>query len=259
MKTKIILLTAVYLVCVVNLYPQSVPMVHYTVNSQVLDTIPSFEIDTLKTSDFTYWDYGINNEMEYLPQDAPDSTYNGSGFTDINPVQEFYDINKYPIRTAVNIFRIVNDTLRQRCSGILVARNYVLTDCHCIGEYDSLRNFIFEDSTYLYPAYENGIENPIWGSTSAIEFITFKENMTGSYKKDMALIKINNDLGSQTGWIGIAFNDDDAFFENNLFHKFCYPGVVDFSDSTRVFNGDTLYYNYGNLVLCSKLHLFICN
>lgn len=255
MTSKMKLITSIYLVSIVNLYSQSLPMVRYTTDSQLLETISSFEIDTLKTSDFTNWNYGLNIDREYLPQESPDSTYNGSGFTDFYPVQNFYNINKYPIRTAVKIFRIVNDTLKQRCSGILVAKNYVLTDCHCIGEYDSLRNFIFEDSTYIYPAYDNGIENPIWGNSSAIEFITFKENMIGRYKKDIALIKLNNEVGLQTGWIGIAFNEDDTFFEENLFHKFSYPGVVDFTDSTRVYNGDTLYYNYGGLDLIDREEL----
>jgi len=64
-------------------------------------------------------------------------------------------------------------------------------------------------------------------------------------QKDVALIKLDKELGNETGWMGIAFSNDDSFFKNNVFHKFSYPAMVDAHDSTRVYNGDTLYYNYG--------------
>ena len=226
-------------------------MVIYNIDSQALDTIPSFTIDSTKSFENTSWNYGYNSEQEILDLQPPDGTYNNSGFTDFYPAQNIFDMNKYPIRTAINIFRIDADTLKQTCSGILVQKNYVLTDCHCIGKWDTLRNFNFRDSLYIYPAYDNGSENPIWGSTEATEYITFAINMKLNYSviKDIALIKVKDEIGLKTGWIGIAFNDADAFFENNVLHKLSYPGEVDPSDTTRVFNGDTLYYNYGNLDL----------
>ena len=170
-------------------------------------------------------------------------------FTDFYPAHNIFDINKYPVRTAVKIFRIENDTLKQKCSGILVSENHVLTDYHCIGEYDSLHNFIFEDSTYIYPVYDNGIGNSLWKTSEAIEYITFKENLSSSFgsSTDIALIKLKDDIGAENGWIGIGFNENSDFFFNNVFHKFSYPGKVDPTDSTRIFNGDTLRYNYGKL------------
>lgn len=250
-KSITILIFVAYIFSTINLFSQSYPMVVYDIESQVLDTIPSFEIDSIKTLDNTFWNYGYNDEQEILDIQPPDSTYNNSGFTDYYPAQQFFDINKYPIRTVVNIFRIDADTLKQTCSGILVQKKYVLTDCHCIGKWDSLKNFNFLDSLYIYPAYDNGRENPIWSSTKAIEYFTFAINMKLNYStiKDIALIKLKDDIGLETGWMGIAFNDDDTFFENNVLHKLSYPGEIDPSDTTRVFNGDTLYYNYGKLDL----------
>ncbi|MGD8780193.1 MAG: T9SS type A sorting domain-containing protein [Ignavibacteria bacterium] len=224
-------------------------MVNYNIESQILDTIPSFEFDYSKTSDYTYWDYGVNNEIESLNLEQPSNTYNNSGFTDYYPAQNYFNIDNYPIRTAVKIFHIVNDTLKQKCSGTLVSKNYVLTDCHCIGEYDSLGTFIFEDSIYIYPAFDNGNENPLWGSTKALEYVTFSKNMNGYYRNDIALIKLEDSLGLRNGWIGIGFNEDETFFGDNVFHKLSYPGTVDIADSTRIYNGDTLYYNYGKLDL----------
>ena len=127
----------------------------------------------------------------------------------------------------------------------MVAKDYVLTDCHCIGNYDSNKVFQFQDSILLAPAYNNGLENPLFGHSLGTEYITFKDNMYPYFSKDVALIKLDKDLGNETGWIGIAFSNDDSFFKNNVFHKFSYPAMADDHDSTRVYNGDTLYYNYG--------------
>jgi V8-like Glu-specific endopeptidase len=233
-----------------NIFSQSYQMIKYDIETSKIDTLQLVQFDTSKTSDFTNWNYGINNNIEELSLKPPQNTFNNSGFTDFTPAKNYFDINKYPIRTAIKIFRIVNDTLKQRCSGILVAKEYVLTDCHCIGEYDSLRNFVFEDSTYIYPAFDNGKANTIWDTTKAIEYVTFKGNLVGFLPQiDIALIKLKDNIGEQNGWIGIGFNRDDNFFKDNVFHKLSYPGTEDPSDSTRIFNGDTLYYNYGKLQL----------
>ncbi|MGH2567342.1 MAG: hypothetical protein ACRDGA_03315, partial [Bacteroidota bacterium] len=73
--------------------------------------------------------------------------------------------------------------------------------------------------------------------------------------QDIALVKLRESIGLKTGWTGIAFSAVDTFFQHNVFHKFSYPGTVDLSDSTRVFNGDTLYYNYGTLDVVEPIFL----
>lgn len=239
------------LLCVSNLFSQSYQLIRYDIKTNKIDTLPMIDFNNYKTSEFTNWNYGIDNNFELLSLEPPQNSFNNSGFTDFLPAQKFFDINKFPVRTAVKIYWMENDTLRQRCSGILIAKNYVLTDCHCIGITDSLSNFVFEDSSYIYPAFDNGILNPLWNTTEAIEYITFKENLHDSYPPliDIALIKLKDSIGLMNGWIGLGFNEDNSFFENNVFHKFSYPGTVDYSNSTRIFNGDTLYYNYGKLGL----------
>lgn len=136
----------------------------------------------------------------------------------------------------------------------MVAPEYVLTACHCVGGYDTNGVLIFRDSIWAFPAFDNGIENPLFGKSIGTEYITFKSNLTtntGLVKIDIALIKLNDALGIKTGWLGIAFSNDE-YFESNLFHKISYPMTVDPDDSTRIFNGDTLYYNYGTLDLIQE-------
>ena len=66
-------------------------------------------------------------------------------------------------------------------------------------------------------------------------------------QEDIAIIKLREPIGLKTGWAGIAFASNDIYFQNKVLHKFSYPGIVDPSDSSRVFNGDTMSYNYGTV------------
>jgi hypothetical protein len=78
MKNLIILLC---LVPFANLLSQNYQLVNYSINTQILDTIPSVTFDSTKISDYTDWNYGVNNEIELLNLDPPTNTYNNSGFT----------------------------------------------------------------------------------------------------------------------------------------------------------------------------------
>jgi len=230
-------------------FAQTDTLINYNPNTGEIYTYSPVSTDTSKAFDHTERNYGTESGFDILELEAPDSTYNNSGFTELAPVQNLYSIFNYPTRTAIKLFFVKNDTLKQRCSGILVASNYVLTDCHCVGIYDTNRTLIFYDTVLVFPAFDNGIENSVFGSTIAVEYITFKSNLQGSYSKDIALIKLKENLGDKTGWVGIAFSKEDSYFEDRVFHKFSYPMERDLSDTTRIYNGDTLYYNYGTLDL----------
>jgi hypothetical protein len=230
-------------------YSQQDTLVNYNTITHQIFYYSLVQIDTTKEFEQSGWNYGSFPGRDLLDLEPPDSTYNNSGFTDYIPLQYLYNTNNYPSRTAVKLYRNKNDTLFQLCSGIMVAPEYVLTACHCVGGYDTNGVLIFRDSIWAFPAFDNGIENPLFGKSIGTEYITFKSNLTtntGLVKIDIALIKLNDALGIKTGWLGIAFSNDE-YFESNLFHKISYPMTVDPDDSTRIFNGDTLYYNYGTL------------
>ncbi|NOX17160.1 MAG: T9SS type A sorting domain-containing protein [Chlorobi bacterium] len=230
-----------------NIFAQSDTLISYNPATNETDLYPSVFIDSSKLFDNTQWYFGTEPGFDYLDLTPPDSTYNGSGFSDLVPVHKIYSASNYPARTAVKIFFQENDTLKQRCSGILVARNYVLTDCHCVGVFDAGGKLIFLDSLWAFVAYDGGEANPTFGKSIATEYVTFKSNLQGFYSKDIALVKLKENLGIKAGWVGIAFSKDDGYFADRVFYKFSYPGETDPFDSSRVFNGDTLYFNYGEL------------
>jgi hypothetical protein len=66
---------------------------------------------------------------------------------------------------------------------------------------------------------------------------------------DVALIELREPLGLAVGWAGIGFDESDSFFESSIFHKLSYPTGSPLLDTTLVYDGRTLYYNYGTLDL----------
>ena len=255
-KSKIIIVISLIILlnCQSN-YSQQDTLINYNTITHQIYYYPPVPIDTIKNFEQSGWNYGNYPGRDYYNLEPPDSTYNNSAFTDYTPLQNIYNTNNYPSRTAVKLYRSKNDTLFQLCSGIMVAPDYVLTGCHCIGGFDTNRVLIFRDSIWVFPAYDNGNENPIFGKSIGIEYITFKSNLNNWYYNDIALIKLKDEIGINTGWVGIAFSNDDDFFTNNVLHKISYPMVPDVCDTTRIFNGDTLYYNYGILDLIGEMWL----
>ncbi|MBL4657155.1 MAG: T9SS type A sorting domain-containing protein [Flavobacteriales bacterium] len=67
------------------------------------------------------------------------------------------------------------------------------------------------------------------------------------WSDDIAIIQLRESIGQQIGWMGIAFSSDTSYFSGKVFHKLSYPAVTNPFDSTKIYNGDTLYYNSGNI------------
>jgi len=72
----------IFCILIFEFFAQSFPIVVYDVESEILDTIPSFEIDIIKTFDYTLCDHGYNDEKEIFEISSPDNTFNNAGFTD---------------------------------------------------------------------------------------------------------------------------------------------------------------------------------
>ncbi len=249
MKGKTAIVVLLIFFGIVNLFAQTDSLIIYNTETRQLITIPPVVFDTSIVFDNTEWNTGEGIGISLLDLNPPTVAYNNSKFTDLVPVQKIFPISNYPASSAVQLFAVVNDTLKHKCSGILVSKKVVLTSCHCVAQYDTNGNLNFVDSIRVFPAYDNGNENLLWGKSSAIEYITFISKRKRLYPKDIALIKLEDEIGIKAGWMGIAFSKDDDFFRNKVFHKLSYPAAIDFSDSSRIYNGDTLYYNYGVLDL----------
>jgi V8-like Glu-specific endopeptidase len=129
-------------------------------------------------------------------------------------------------------------------TGAMVDRFHVLTAGHLIynnalggwatkiavfaGQQDSLQPFgvAYSTNARTTPAYINDS-----GSSGA-------EHAPGD--GDIGLITLDRDLGTQAGWMGFGYNNDDAFFSNANFNKTGYPGSAGY-------DGQQMYTELGPL------------
>jgi V8-like Glu-specific endopeptidase len=231
-------------------------MLVYDVRSKETHIVLAGFVDSITSFDNTQWNYGSASGFANLILQPPSDTFPGAGFTDYKPAHSLLPVSDYPARVAVKLFRFIGDSLKQVCSGTMVAANLVLTSSHCIYNFfDTSSTRYFADSILAIPAYDNGMEQSEFGSSISKAYVIPKQELDHFMSQDIALVQLREPIGLKTGWAGVAFADGNAYFQNKVFHKFSYPGTVDPSDSSRVFNGDTLYYNYGTLDLIDDTFL----
>lgn len=215
-----------------------------------VDTLlmPAFDATIVK--EHTSYFVGIyNQEYNLLREDIPtENIFPRSHFTMKRPAALDYNIHDFPIRTSVKLFKWINNSLKQQCSGSIISRKHVLTACHCVAEMD--KNTLLNDSMFVSPAFNNGKDSPLFKG-SWVRKIHFFENWNMS-NTDLSILELEDPIGDQTGWISIGFNADDQDLLDGIFYKFSYPGKTFPELDARAYNGDTLYYSYGSADIANQ-------
>ena len=225
---------------------QTDTLVSYDIRTKQVSILPCAVPDSTTSFDSTGCNYGAAPGFSPLYLNEPTNSYLNSGSTYYAPAHLFFPVWNYPLRAAVKLFGYAKDFLSQECSGIMIGKDLVLTAAHCVHfYYNSPDTASFQDSILVVPAYDGGKLNPEFGESASEKYILPKADMVFPIAQDIAIIKLRYPVGIKTGWIGIAFADNDSLFRNIVLQQFSYPGTVDPFDSTRIFNGDTMYYNYG--------------
>ncbi len=242
MKYLVILIFT--LLYTLDLFGQPDTIVMYNVKDQTLQLIPPVDYDSTLVFENTSFSQGVLPGKVQLNLEVPSSNIlEGTQFTDIARAELFFDVCAYPVRTAVKLFGWDNDTLRHNCSGTMISENLVLTSAYCLFQ----NNKWAEDSILVIPAYDNGVYKEGIHSSPVDKIYLFKTFYDNKSWDDFALLELRRPIGFETGWQGIAYSKDTKFFTEYVFHKFSYPGVPSPFDRTRIYNGDTLYYNYGKI------------
>ena len=210
-------------------------ILYYCRSKQVVK-IPSPVTSNSREFDYTSLNFGMDDKQSLLDTINPP----GSGFSGVTPAQTFFEISDYPVRTTVKMYRYVNGMLDKSFTGTMVAPNLVLTCAHGVFEFDEE---IYFDSILAVPAFDfnHQVSNSLFGGSISSKYYIARNY----WRHDLALIELQKPIGLQTGWIGIAFQTNDQVLEKLVVHKFSYPRE-DRSDPDH-FNGDTLFYSYGNI------------
>lgn len=229
---------------VVQAFGQADTIIVYKINTQTIDTILPISFDSTITFDKTtssFGSFGSQTALSLLPPTT--NLFSNSDFSELARAELFFNVSDYPIRAATRLFNYKNGVLASSCSGIMVANDLVLTAGHCA--YNYINKVWGYDSIQVAPSYNNGLVPPALPSTMVDKVYIFKTFYDKKSWDDVALLQLRQPIGQQTGWIGIAFNSDTSYFTGKVFHKLSYPSITSPFDTTRHYNGDTLYYNYG--------------
>lgn len=215
----------------------------YDLNSRLNAQILPISYDTSKTFGATGSAIGSLGNKVLLPITTPTTNlFPGTAFTNLIPAQKKFNVADYPVRVAVSILSYYGGTVNTTCGGTIVGKDFVLSGAFCGIDIDDKQ---LADSIVVLPAFDNGAcAQPM--SRQAVS----KIYSCGELFDDIGgnvLMQLESDAGSTTGWVGIAYNQDNAFFTDKVMHKFSHPAGINPFDSTEVYNGDTMYYNYGEV------------
>lgn len=217
----------------------------YNIASRSIDTILPAAAPTTatfaKTGSFTG---SLGNKVALSLNPPTSNLFSGSNFCDITKASDHFNTSSYPARTAVALRYYRRGRMETGCSGIMVSPYVVLTASHCV--YDAFsQSFSMSDSLKISPAFDNGSDQPGIPFSLAKRVYIFKTFYDKTFKNDIALIELKEPIGLQTGWVGIAYDSNPSYYLSKVFHKFSYPGDTNRYQPNRIYNGDTLYYNYG--------------
>ena len=225
--------------------------------NQTLDSITNITYDNSILSESTPHNVGcFSPSTAPLNTDLPTSNvFPGSQFTRKKRASLDFDLNSFPIRTSVKIFRVFSDSLGDLCSGSMISKRHVITAAHCVSNLNT--NELNYDSLFVSPVFDNGEFNENFQS-SLVTKVYFFSNWTLN-GEDIALLELEEPIGELTGWVSIGFTADDADLKDGVFYKFSYPTFTNPNLDPNEYNGDTLYYNYGAVDNVTENRISITN
>lgn len=222
---------------------QNRKMLVFDLQTNHVDTIETSSFDSLIIKDNTdFYDGDYDDDYCNLEETVPyENTFPGANYTKKVQASKLYDINDFPIRTSIKIFRIKNDSLKSRCSGSLISKRHVLTARHCVADFSS--DTLSVKSLYVCPAFDNGEKNLTFGCSVVSKIYIFEKYELS----DLCVLELDKPIGQQTGWISIGFDSDNTSIIDGIYYKFSYPAQTYLDLDPRSYNGDTLYCSYGKI------------
>ena len=240
-----------------NTFGQTKRILCYNLIDGTVDTLNIVDYDTTIIREHTNYFVGnINEDYTILSEVAPvENVYPESNFTRKRQASLDYDINDFPIRTSVRLFKWVNDSLKSKCSGSMVSKKHVLTAGHCVAHL--YKDSLLYDSLYVSPVFDNGEASALFDGSWVSKIYIF-ENWS-ILQNDFSILELEESIGERLGWLSIGFDSDDLSLLDGIFYKFSYPATYIPEIDSNSYNGDTLYYGYGLADVATNEHIMITN
>lgn len=223
--------------------------------TSVFDTLDAVDIDTTQSQDTSSpFDIDGVQSLAMLPLVKPDTfLLDGTIFSQQYAASTHFDISDYPLSTIAKLFSIRSNQRTDLCTGTMVGDRYLLSSAHCV--FAPYTSDVVADSIEVLLGYDGSVsEREV--SLSMVRKIYFLEDWNISKGEDIAIMELEEPIGSASGWVSIAYQENSEFYKNNVFHKFSYPSfTTPFNDYP--FTGDTLYYSYGPLDFISPHYIGI--
>lgn len=226
----------------------------------VMDTLVAYDINTTNENFIVINETSQDSLINDFFIGATGTDFNGEVTLPIKPSSDTttiileqvdsdinFDLNSYPVRANVSLLRVTDtDPGRTICSGTLIAPNMVLTSAHCIGNLDSNGVFNWNNlhQVHVAPSFTNGEPDPNYGKVKTSHAFIPKQHYNvlqtnetfNNY--DMGVLILEENIGTQTGWMGMKYLEDRNSIYNSTSYNFSYPAQKEFDGDNMFFSHD---------------------
>jgi hypothetical protein len=239
---KQITLISVFFYCI-NSFAQDDRVLCYSFNSQLVDTI---EIPNLASKhelkgnqvDREVFSFNINSLSLLFSE-------NKSNISDLVSATTEFDLSTYPMSAITKLKGYKNGNFDRGFSGVMIGDRWLLTAAHCLRCCPD--SYWFQDSLMAYTGYSDSLFNGISKVRNAYVYESFAN---GTEWKDIALLELEEPIGTKSGWIGIKPITSKKEY-NDIFFKFSYPAEFN-TDSTKKYNGEQMQFMYSKMKKIDK-------
>jgi len=221
-------------------------LVSYDFNTQLYDTVLPVTFDETLLFDYTGSSSGSLGNVATLSLTPPiDSLFIGSDFGWPQATHNSFSMEDYPMRTVATMAYYKNDTLTYGNTYTMVSNSFALGTINTLYSNPLSNLEIRADSMFLLPAFDDSLPNPVLSGSRVSKVYFDIDVMRGQLGTSACLIKLEDPIGVDLGWIGMAYAKDDSYYSGKVFHKFSYPVYSCYTDSLMSYMDGEQMYNYG--------------